>query len=361
MVTACKTLMRSSFSRRLAITAFDSSMASVPPPPIFTRLLAASSRAIRFTRVLRESRPDAVLLMCGNGLSFLEKAILARWARQFGVPVLLMPRAADLMRQLRRTALTRQFGRWLFHGASLVVCQGNNWREFLLNEMRLPGDCFKIVPNWTASPDLLALGIARASWVQRDTVTMLFLGWLDRGKGIFDLLEAVANLAADQALPKCRLLIAGEGTASEEARQWVTKRGLDCIEFLGWVRDDAKIRTLSAADIFVLPSWHEGLPNAMVEAMATGLPVVVTPVGAIPDTLRDGYDGVLVPIKDVAALTAALKGLLENPAKRALMGARAHATAAERFGVEPGADLLVELVTQAVRDQNRKKPSTEIQ
>ena len=91
---------------------------------------------------------------------------------------------------------------------------------------------------------------------------------------------------------------------------------------------------LRAADVFVHPSRLEGLPLAILEAMAAGLPVVASSVGGIPEAVVDGETGVLVPPGDPSALAAALLRVLESPDKGAALGARGHARARAEFSLE---------------------------
>ena len=86
--------------------------------------------------------------------------------------------------------------------------------------------------------------------------------------------------------------------------------------------------------MFVLPTWREGFPNVVLEAMAAGLPVVATPVGAIPEAIREGEEGFLVPVQDAPALTAALRRLIDDPALRLALGAKARKRAVEVFSIE---------------------------
>ena len=88
---------------------------------------------------------------------------------------------------------------------------------------------------------------------------------------------------------------------------------------------------LRAADIHVLPSWQEGMPNVLLEAMATGLPAVVTPVGGVPEVVRDGVNACLVPVKDADSLAAALIRLVGDGDLRARLGAAARDTICEGF------------------------------
>ena len=99
--------------------------------------------------------------------------------------------------------------------------------------------------------------------------------------------------------------------------------------WLGWLDADAKARALREADIFLLPSTSEGLPVALLEAMAYGKPIVATRVGGIPDVLADGTEGVLVPPGDVAALAAAVGELVGDPDRARELGRAAKERVAE--------------------------------
>ncbi len=97
---------------------------------------------------------------------------------------------------------------------------------------------------------------------------------------------------------------------------------------------DEVFRLYHEADVFVLPTWREGFPNVVIEAMAAALPVVSTPVGAIPEAVEDGRSGLLVPVRDAAALEAALRRLIDDPAARLAMGARGRARVESTFSFE---------------------------
>jgi glycosyltransferase involved in cell wall biosynthesis len=110
----------------------------------------------------------------------------------------------------------------------------------------------------------------------------------------------------------------------------------------------------AGADIFVLPSYAEGLPNSMFEAMAARLPVVVTPVGSIPDVVVNNANGLVIPLRDVPALTNALEFLSNAPDERERLGKAAQALASQRFGVERAAERLAMLVHTAARERLRR-------
>ena len=146
---------------------------------------------------------------------------------------------------------------------------------------------------------------------------------------------------------------------SEEARGFVKSNRLgDIVTFRGWMGAAALRCEYTAADVFVLPSWAEGLPNAMIEALAAGLAVVVSAVGSIPDVIADGRNGLVVPPRDPRALSAALFRVVHDVELRERLANSGHELAGKRFGVESAADALVaQIDSVAGRNAQRAKSS----
>jgi glycosyltransferase involved in cell wall biosynthesis len=161
---------------------------------------------------------------------------------------------------------------------------------------------------------------------------ILFLGRLEAAKGIFDLLEAMAALRA--ALPDVRLVCAGDGQRIAVAR-YAERLGIaDAVKFTGWVGPSGKRALLETAAAFALPSYDEAMPNGLCEAMAAGVPVVVSPVGGVPELVSDGVSGVLVAPGDKVTLERQLRRVLTDRALGARLGAAARETARVRFAPE---------------------------
>lgn len=352
MVSSCAALLASRFPEEVDLLLVDSTQQEVPPPPVHRRAAHAARRVARVVWLIERRRPDVLLLFAALGLSLLEKGVCAGYARLRGIPTLMSLRGGAFMDSSRRSPAYRRLFRPLLANARFLVCQGDTWRSFFGEVYGIPPERCPVVQNWTASPELLRIGEARG-YGARPRVRLLFVGWLDDTKGIFELLEAVARLAAVPGLPRVELAVAGEGNASDAAREWVRARELaDRVTFLGWIDGEEKLRAFADADVFVLPSHGEGLPNAMVEAMATGLPVVVTPVGSIPDVVESGRQGVLVPVGDAGALARALEPLAADPAARERLGREGHRTAKERFGVDEAVRKLTRIIHRAREERS---------
>lgn len=150
------------------------------------------------------------------------------------------------------------------------------------------------------------------------------------------LLQAFARLRRHHG--DARLLIIGTGPREQHLRSLIRQLRLeDSVRLLG-LRDDV-LEILPALDVFALSSLHEGLSIALIEALATGLPVVATRVGGIPEVIADGRDGLLVPPASPDALHEAIERIVNDPDLRRRLGDRATARAAE-FGIKNAAHTL---------------------
>lgn len=347
MVSDCRALMHSTFPQRVELDLFDSTQISNPPPNLPIRCCLALARVIRFVGRFERRRPDAVLLFAAVGGSLVEKGVMAWYARMRGVPALLCPRSGGIIDDSRNSRLTRIWARWAFSGARMVLCQGTAAQTFVADSLGLGQARARVISSWTAVPSLLAIGRARTRAAASSPVRLFFMGWLDREKGVIELLEACRRLGSDRNFT---LELAGEGNVSAIVRGFVTQHGLaDRVRLLGWLRGDRVGEALAAADVFVLPSWSEGLPNAMVEAMAARVAIVVSAVGSIPDVVVHMRDALLVPPRDVDALVTALALLIDSKQARESLADEAFATAVARFSVEPAAIALEQAIREAMR------------
>jgi glycosyltransferase involved in cell wall biosynthesis len=154
-----------------------------------------------------------------------------------------------------------------------------------------------------------------------DSLVVGFVGWLIPIKGVTYLVNAMAEVV--QRHPNSLLVLVGKGDEKGEEefklRERVASLGLeDRVRFLGWRPDVDEI--MGCFDIFVLPSLNEGMGRVLVEAMSASLPIVASRVGGIPDLVKDGENGLLVPPADAGALEQAISDLLSDKAKRKSMG-----------------------------------------
>ncbi len=170
-----------------------------------------------------------------------------------------------------------------------------------------------------------------AGAVPKRAFTMVCVARLIERKGQHHLLEAFAQLRAASAEPMA-LIFVGTGDAEPKLREWaMSLKVTDAVTFQGFVPREQMPPVYRNADVFVLPSQQEGMSIALLEAMASGLPVVVTDTGGTAELVTQGDNGEIVPWADVPALTSALHRLLQSGERRLRMGNESRKRALE-FG-----------------------------
>jgi len=187
-----------------------------------------------------------------------------------------------------------------------------------------------LIPNGIPTDEYAPDPNKRAQWrqahgIETHATIVTHVGRFAPPKNHALLIEAFARVRTSAPL---YLLLVGGGELENTVREQVAALGLESrVRFLGIRADVADI--LRASDAFVLSSRWEGNPMSVMEAMAAGLPVVSTAVGGVPELVRDGETGLLVPSEDTGALAQAIQALVDNPARRQAMGvaARQHAVA----------------------------------
>lgn len=179
-------------------------------------------------------------------------------------------------------------------------------------------------------------------------VRMIFVGRIIRAKGIEVLLEAMDRLRTDH--PELSLTVVGDGPDRERMEKVVADRGLgQAVHFVGSKSQDEVARTLAEADIFVLPSFAEGVPVVLMEAMGAELPVIATYVGGMTELVDNEVSGLLVRPFDTEQLADAVRRLVEDPKLRQRLGRSGRRTVLEHFTSEAEAARLGTLFRRSAR------------
>lgn len=282
-------------------------------------------------------RPDVVHLNLAAHGSVVRKLVLMWIVHALNVPTLLHIHASKFIpfcdslgprtRRLLITSLSR---------ASSIVVIGDYWKRYLVEELGVPSQIVTVIYNAVPLPPAPA-----TPRPPRQQCRIVALGLLGPRKGTPELLDALA--APPLRDLRWEALIAGNGAVAA-SRARALKLGIaDRVEIPGWIDPSAIAGVLASADIFVLPSHNEGLPVAILEAMGAGLPVVTTPVGAIPELVIQSQTGILVPPGDATALGNALATLVVSPELREHFGMLARERIEEHFQIEITAKLFVDI------------------
>jgi len=231
-----------------------------------------------------------------------------------------------------KTCVHRAIDRWLARRSDMIVANAQAVREFCIREGIAP-EKVCVIPNGI---DVGRFGAARdealrRSWGARaDSFVIGTVARLSEQKGIDVLIEAFARVASTEE--RARLVIVGEGEHEAKLRGQAAATGFgERIGFVGFERDVPK--ALASFDCFVLASRWEGLPNAVMEAMAARCPVVATDVGGTRELVRTRQTGLLVPAEDAAQLADAIREIMQHPGLAASVATNARKLVESEYSV----------------------------
>jgi glycosyltransferase involved in cell wall biosynthesis len=285
--------------------------------PKFVKALAAVAGGVRLVIGILCWRPQVVHLHMASYASFVRKSTLATIAHALRRRVIIHVHGAEFdvffkgAAPLTKSAITRTLTR-----ADLVIALSAGWRRRLARIA--PKARIRVLPNPVPTSEFAPLAEGRPDAAPGGG-NVLFLGAFSKRKGIYDLVEAMADVVRTR--PDVVFELGGDQDV-DEVERLVEQRDLsENVRMLGWVRGGEKLATFARAHVYVLPSYHEGLPIGVLEAMAAGLPVVTTPVGGLPEIVKDRVNGLLVAPGDVRALASAIVKLLDDADLRRRMGA----------------------------------------
>jgi glycosyltransferase involved in cell wall biosynthesis len=284
----------------------------------------------RLVRILRRVRPAIVHTHLQSANLYGRLA-----ARLVGVPVVVSTEHNVYRDKPRRYVVVE---RLLARKTDAIVAVSAEVQRFLSHQLRLPPSAIRVVHNGVALEESSAAGAAEVRarlTVGAGGIRLATVASLTPKKGHDVLLRALARLKRDGI--DCAAAFAGEGGERRRLEAAIARLDLgDRVHLLGAVVNVADV--LAAIDVFVLPSRVEGLPLALLEAMAAGKPVVATAVGGVPEVIEPGVNGLLVPPDDDAALAGAIATLARSPDLRARYGGAAAVTI-ERGGFTEAAYL----------------------
>lgn len=183
----------------------------------------------------------------------------------------------------------------------------------------------------------------------RKQMRLLFLARIEKEKGILETIEAFQRLSG--RYPSLQLAIAGDGPFMDETRKFVNRIGLkEKVVFLGYVRGEEKKSIFLHSDVYILPTYREGMPISVLEAMAFGLPVVTRPVGGLKDIFINGEHGFLTGSKNPEVIASLIEKIILDKELREKMSITVHKYAKERFMAAEVAKRLEDIYMKSVNN-----------
>lgn len=317
---ACNSLLASPLAQLVKWQLIDSSQNSNPAPSLWRRCLMAARRLTKFT--IGVFRCDSALIFTSfEPFSLLEKGLMCFIARAVGCNVVLSIRSHPVPYRRFSLFLTI-YARVTCACSSKIICQSFLALIDLRRNFQVSEDKAIVIENWIDSDTFSPADHPKSDFTHRiatSEVKLLFVGGLQPLKGVGVLIESIA--AVRRSGSSIRLEIVGRGPEEARLTSQVKELGLeDAVTFSGWVPNDLVPEKMRSSDVFVLPSFQEGMPNAVLQAMACGLPIVATAISSIPALVEDGVNGFLVPPGDMDALAAAVSRLALDRPLRERMG-----------------------------------------
>jgi len=275
---------------------------------------------------------DILHLHVSSGMSFVRKWILFKLAGYSRIKRVIHIHGSNFDEYYDSSpSWLQRLIRNSFNNADAVLVLSEKWKEFV-NRISSNRNVY-ILYNGSN------LSIYSGKIDHGDRINISCMGRLGKRKGTYDLLEAFLNVCREN--PDAHLVLGGDGDV-EEVRKIIQDQDVgDRAHLLGWVTGDDKIRVFKECDIYVLPSYNEGLPGSILEAMAVGVPIVSTPVGGIPEAVIEGRNGYLVEPGDREKLFDRIMLLCRDEESRRRMGRESRKIIEEKFDIYKIVDSLV--------------------
>lgn len=257
---------------------------------------------LKYSMTLIFNRPDIVHIHMSYKGSFHRKLFITKLSRKFKVKVILHLHGSEFKLFYENSdAKMKGKIRGLFEMVDQTVVLGQNWKDFI--QQIAPNSNIVVCNNTVELPSTT---IKHPS----EQFNILFLAVLLKRKGIYDLLESINQLNQEQFFKQknVKFIIGGDGPEYESVLKYVKDHNLDSvIEMVGWVDGDKKKELLITSHAMILPSYNEGLPMSILEAMSYGIPVISTDVGSISEVVINKKTGILIESGNVDQIKQSIK------------------------------------------------------
>lgn len=285
------------------------------------KLLKAVCGYVWFLKELCTNKPDLVHVHSSFGPSFWRKIPFIYMAKIWKLPVINHIHGAEFEQfYLKASKRKKDIIRKVYAKCKAFIALSDEWKERLA--LIVPEKKIIVIENYCIIPKT----------PNRKKNQILFLGEIGERKGCFDIPSIYAEiLKREKSVP---LVMGGDGEIEKVKRLLEEKSAVEGVFFPGWVRGEQKDRLLSESSIFLFPSYNEGMPMALLEAMAYGLAVITTRVGGIPKLIDHGINGYLCNPGDVEDIAEKVSELVQDDKKRNEFGNAAREKAVTYYSLE---------------------------
>jgi glycosyltransferase involved in cell wall biosynthesis len=266
------------------------------------KLLKALSGYIKFIRICLKQKPDILHIHSSFGASFYRKAVFIYIGKLFKIAVINHIHGAEFDTFYENASpLKKKIVRKVYSKHDVTVVLSQEWKKKF--QEIVSKESVIVLENFAPDPEAVYEMKNRENYI-------LFLGEVGRRKGAYDIPAVVEKIVKERQ--DVKFLVCGNGDI-EKVRDILIKRNLhQYVEFKGWIDLQEKARVLNMSKVFFLPTYNEGLPMSILEAMAYGIPVVSTEVGGIPSLVSNGENGYIFKPGSIEEFSKAILKLLEQ-------------------------------------------------
>lgn len=286
------------------------------------KLKKACSGYGKFVKELLFHKPDIVHIHSSFGPSFYRKLPFIYLARWRGIRIINHIHGAEF--DAFYVQASKRKRKWIekaYAQCDVLVVLSEEWKERI--GTIVSADKIEVIENYCHIPELKE---------ELRKKQILFLGEIGERKGCYDLPKIYEKIV--QKVGEIPLIIAGDGEVERLKKDFLERKLLDKVSFPGWIRGEEKERMLQESTFFLFPSYNEGMPMAVLEAMAYGLGIVTGNVGGIPKLIEDGVSGYLCVPGDIDGISDKMITLILQDEHRKLCGKNARKKAMEEYSFE---------------------------
>ncbi len=306
----------------------------------------ALSAYLKFIYTALFWKPNLVHVHSSFGGSFYRKALIIEIASLSKIPVVNHVHGADFDEFYRKKSQKKKKTiEKIYNKCIRTIALSEEWKKNLAEIV--PEQTIRVVENY----GILQEDLIKEKLTKPNNKLILFLGFICERKGCFDIPAIVDQVCSK--IPDARFILGGSGEI-EKVKQKLSAKYKDNVEFPGWIRNEQKRQYLREADIFLLPSYNEGMPMAILDAMGCGLPIVSTDVGGIPKIVRQGINGYLYKPGDSKSMACAIIEYLTDDEKRLKAGRESVDVIRKSYSLQQNIDKLERVYTEVERLRSDK-------
>jgi len=282
----------------------------------FQELVRAYKDLLGFKLRIKKGDIDLIQINCSLGLySVIRDGLFVYFAHKQGIKVIVFFRGWDKSFERRVERSFLRLFKYFFFRADRMIVLASGFREKLLQwgyMKKIDLETTLVDENLLRDVSYEKICYLRMERREKREFTILFLGRVEISKGVYEAADTFNLIARANPQYNVSLIIAGSGKELDNLQLYINKHDIKNVEFLGHVEDEKKKEAYLLSDVYLLPTYTEGMPNSVLEAMAFSLPVITRKVGAIPDIITPNENGFYTNSKDPEVFASFIQKLIDD-------------------------------------------------